>query len=113
MRQIRRWEGTKAPSGQGGGTERAENAASVPRGRPGAVARRRLPGILALSVLICTRRGTLRKGSARQIPGMHRDGFTKHPRITKYGAPQSPAFPVGVLKGLFSIYIYLYIFLNI
>lgn len=46
------------------------------------------------------RRRTLRKVSERQISCMHRYGFTKHSRITKYGLPQSPAFLVNILKDL-------------
>lgn len=43
---------------------------------------------------------------------MHRlQIYKKHSRITKYGLPQSPAFRVSILKGLFSLYfIHIYIY---
>lgn len=37
---------------------------------------------------------------------MHRYGFTKHSRITKYGLPQRPAFLVNILKDFFSLYFF-------
>lgn len=80
------------------------------RGRPGAVARRRLPGILALSVLICTRRGTLGKGSARQIPGMHHDGGYKTSACHKVRGTSKPCFSGGCPERFIcSLSIYIYI----
>lgn len=69
--------------------------------------------ILALSVLICTRRRTLRKVTERQFLCMHRYSFTKHSCITKYELPQSPAFPVNILKDFFSRYFFIHIYISL
>lgn len=57
---------------------------------------------------------TLRKGSARQSPGMQRDGVTKHPRVANYGHLKallwlsSKVSLLSVYRYFYRIYIYIF-----